>query len=241
MPAPAWDMRRRGPAAHPRTAEPTRASAGRAQSAACRPSLEAGAHLCSSQAMKLRSSRFANPGMRHAAGMTLVEILVTLAIAALLMTLAVPSFKPVLERWRIKQSVGALTDTLRLARSEAIKRGGNVVIQKLANNTDGCTLAATPAEWGCGWRVFFDGDGDGNFSAGDELLQLVQATAGIQVRHSSNAAAIAVDRWGKMDGLGAKSFVVAPFPDGSASPATRTLCISSGARIHEEEGAACKS
>lgn len=191
--------------------------------------------------MKLRSFRFADPGMRHAAGLTLVEILVTLAIAALLMTLAVPSFKPVLERWRVKQSVGALTDTLRLARSEAIKRGGNVAIQKLANNTNGCTLAAAAGDWGCGWRVFVDSDGDGSFSAGDELLQLVQIPANIQVRHSANTAGIAVDRWGKMDGLGAKSFVVAPFPDGNASQATRTLCISSGARIHEEEGAACRS
>ncbi|MCD2513580.1 GspH/FimT family pseudopilin [Comamonas endophytica] len=191
--------------------------------------------------MKLRSSRFADPGMRHAAGLTLVEILVTLAIAALLMTLAVPSFKPVLERWRVKQSVGALTDTLRLARSEAIKRGGNVAIQKLANNTNGCTLAAAAADWGCGWQVFVDSDADGSFSANEELLQLVQIPANIQVRHSGGTASIAVDRWGKMDGLGAKSFVVAPFPDGNASPATRTLCISSGARIHEEEGAACRS
>lgn len=189
--------------------------------------------------MKLRYPRFAPSGPRRAAGLTLVEVLVTLSIAALLMSLAVPSFQPVLERWRVKQSVGALTDTLRLARSEAIQRGGNVTIQKLANDSAGCTLAATPADWGCGWQVFFDSDASGSHTTADALLQRVQIPTGITVTHSSGTAAIAVDRWGKMDGLGAKSFVVAPFPDGIASPATRTLCISSGGRIHEKEGAGC--
>lgn len=189
--------------------------------------------------MRLHFASCAYPGARHAPGLTLVELLVTLAIVALLVTLAVPSFQPLLERWRVKHSVGALTDTLRLARSEAIKRGGNVAIQKLTPQADGCTLAATPANWSCGWRVFVDHDASDSYSAGDELLQLVQIPTGIMVRHSSNAATIAVDRWGKMDGLSAKSFVVAPLPAGTASPATRILCISSGGRIHDEEGAAC--
>ncbi len=190
--------------------------------------------------MKLRSSRFADLGTPRAAGLTLVEILVTLAIAALLMTLAVPSFKPMLDRWRVKQSLGALTDTLRLARSEAIKRGGNVMIQKLPNNTDGCTLAAAAGDWGCGWRVFVDSDASGGYTASDLMLQTAQLPGGIQVRHVVNVAAIGIDRWGKMDGLNAKSFTIFPAPDGTGSAATRTLCISAGGRIHEEEGASCQ-
>lgn len=170
----------------------------------------------------------------------MVEILVTLSIVALLMTLAVPSFKPLLDRWRVKQSLGALTDTLRLARSEAIKRGGNVVIQKLPNNTNGCTLAPTAADWGCGWRVFVDSDANGSYSANEEILQTAQVAPGIEVRHVASVAAIGVDRWGKMDGLNARSFTIFPSSDGTTSSATRTLCISAGARIHEEEGAVCK-
>jgi len=189
--------------------------------------------------MKLRSSRFADLGTRRVAGLTLIEVLVTLAIVALLMTLAVPSFKPILDRWRVKQSVGALTDTLRLTRSEAIKRGGNVVIEKLPNNTAGCTTAAAAADWGCGWRVFVDNDGNGSFSSGDETLQTVQLPSGIQVQHVVNDANIGVDRWGKMDGLNAKSFTIFPALDGSNSQATRTLCISAGGRIHDEPGATC--
>lgn len=194
--------------------------------------------------MKLRSSRFADLGTPRAAGLTLVEILVTLAIVALLMTLAVPSFKPMLDRWRVKQSLGAMTDTIRFARSEGIKRGGNVVIQKLPNNTDGCVQAPTATDWGCGWRVFVDSNADGSYSANEEVLMQVQVPSGMAVTHvlgvaGTNAETIAVNRWGNMDGLNTKRFQVFPSADGLASRATRTLCLAAGGRLHENEGTAC--
>lgn len=177
--------------------------------------------------------------MRRSAGLTLVEIMVTLAILALLMALAVPSFTPLLERWRVQQSVSAMTDTIQLARSEAIKRGGNVAIQKNANNTQGCTLATTNADWGCGWLVFVDGNADGVLAANEEILQSTLLPPGIQVEHSSNTATMTVDRWGKMDGLSAKRFVVFPLAAGRASPATRSICVSAGGRIRITESATC--
>lgn len=177
--------------------------------------------------------------MHPAAGLTLVEVMVTVAILALLLGLAVPSFKPLLDRWRVQQAVGAMTSTMQLARSEAIKRGGNVVIQKNANNTDGCTLAATAADWGCGWIVFVDSDTSGSFTAGEEILQSARIPSGITVVHSTGAAVIRVDRWGKMDGLNAKSFVLAPSPDGTTSPATRSVCVAAGGRIRITESASC--
>ncbi|WP_200843711.1 GspH/FimT family pseudopilin [Pantoea sp. 18069] len=177
--------------------------------------------------------------MRRAAGLTLIEILVTLSIVAILTAIAVPSFKPMLDRWRVRQSEGAITDTIRLARSEAIKRGGNVVIQKMPDNTDGCTLAPAAADWGCGWQVFVDSDANGSYSAGEEVLLSARVPPGMAVTHGRSAATISVDRWGNMDGFNAKSFVVFPYADGTGSPATRTLCISAGGRINTKEAASC--
>lgn len=181
--------------------------------------------------------------MRPAAGLTLVEVMVTVAILALLLGLAAPSFKPLLERWRVQQAVGAMTSTMQLARSEAVKRGGNVVIQKNADNTDGCTLAATAADWGCGWIVFVDSDASGSFTAGEEVLQSTRIPTGIEVVHNkaNGAAVIRLDRWGKMDGLGAKSFLVTPHPSETASPATRSICVSAGGRIRIDESTSCLS
>lgn len=191
--------------------------------------------------MKLRSSRFADLGPPRAAGLTLVEVLVTLSIVALLMSLAVPSFKPMLDRWRVKQSLGALSDTLRLARAEAIKRGGNVVIQKLPNNTNGCTLADGDDNWGCGWFVYLDANANKSFETNtnppDERLQGSELPGGIQVLHRFGPQ-ITVDRWGAMDSQGT-SFTVSVASGDLDAPTTRTLCVSSGGRIHEKEAKQC--
>lgn len=174
----------------------------------------------------------------------MVEILVTLAIVALLMTLAVPSFKPLLDRWRVRQAEGAVTDTLRLARTEAIKRGGSVVMQKMENSTDNCTTAPLASDWGCGWRLFVDSDGNGKYTQGEEVLLNARVPAGMGVTHvlgaaGSSAETIAINRWGNMDGINAKSFIIYPYAEGPGSPVTRTLCVSAGGRIGEKVGATC--
>jgi len=174
----------------------------------------------------------------------LVEILVTLSIVALLTTLAVPSFKPLLDRWRVRQAEGAVTDVIRLGRTEAIKRGGNVVIQKMDNTTDNCVTAPRTTDWGCGWRLFVDSDGNGRYTQGEEVLLNARVPAGMGVTHvlgaaGSDADAIAINRWGNMDGINAKSFIVYPYAEGTGSKAARTLCVSAGGRINGKAGATC--
>ena len=67
--------------------------------------------------------------------------MVVVSIVAILAALAGPSFTPLIENWRVRESAEQLQSTLYYARSEAIKRGGQVVIQKIPNNTNGCTSA----------------------------------------------------------------------------------------------------
>ncbi len=188
--------------------------------------------------MKLSHSQARALSIRRSAGLTLIEILVTTAISALLLTLAAPTFKPLLDRWRVQQAVGAVTTVMQLSRAEAIKRGGHIAIQKNPNNTDGCTIAVKKSDWGCGWQMFVDSDADGQLDPGEEILQSTQIPPGIQVEHSSGATTISVDRWGKMNGMGGQGFVVSPL--GSVSSATRSVCISAGGRIRTTEKPSCQ-
>ena len=163
-------------------------------------------------------------------GFTAIELMVTLAILGVLMALAGPSFAQWMESWRVRQATEQLRDTLQFARSEAIKRSGQVVIQKIPNNTNGCTSAPNSSDWGCGWTVCHDTNNSGTCTAADTLLQRIDAPRAIEVTRSSGAASIKFNRWGLVAGsyLG---FNIVPLDKNISHPGARGLCMSSGGRI----------
>lgn len=179
-------------------------------------------------------------GCRTPQGLTAVELLTTLSILGLLAGLAAPSFGRMMDRWQVQQTVDGLQSTLYFARSEAIKRGGRVGIQKTANLTEGCTLAKTNQEWGCGWFVFEDLNSDGKWQKTEAMLHRVAAPGRVAVIHQSGGTGIRVDRFGKMSGLNAKGFTVSPAQEGLSSPATRGLCMASGGRIRITSEVPCQ-
>ena len=172
-------------------------------------------------------------------GFTAIELMVVVSIIAILAALAVPSFAPLIERWRVRDALEAMQSTLYLARSEAIKRGGRIGIQKLPKTTPGCLLANTNEEWGCGWFVFADENQDGKWQATEARLQTIQTPANTNVIHKGGGQSIKVDRYGMMSGLNAKGFIFAPEPTGISSPATLGLCMSSGGRIRTIKDVPC--
>lgn len=66
--------------------------------------------------------------MNRNSGFTLIELMVTLAVAVIIATIAVPNFKLLIQDNRTVTQTNALISALNLARSEAIKRGGNVSV-----------------------------------------------------------------------------------------------------------------
>ena len=77
---------------------------------------------------------------RHARGFTLMEVMVVVSILGVLAALAAPSFTSLIDKWRISQATDSMKSTIYYARSEAIKRGGRIGIQKNKNG-NGCNLA----------------------------------------------------------------------------------------------------
>lgn len=165
-----------------------------------------------------------------AAGFTAIELLTVIAIMGVLAALAAPTFAPMIERWRVKQAVEELTSTIYYARSEAIKRGGRVLIQKLPNNTNGCTTASTNQDWDCGWFVCEDTNNNNTCNATEPVLQRYDAPTNLQITRTSGAASIKLNRWGLVDGawLG---FSLVPLNKSITDQAARGLCMSSGGRI----------
>jgi len=82
---------------------------------------------------------------REARGFTLVELMVSLLVAAILLGIAVPSFRDAALSSRLTGYANDLVASVQVARSEAIKRNLTV---KLCASVNGSTCAA-----GVGWEV----------------------------------------------------------------------------------------
>ncbi len=110
--------------------------------------------------------------MRHKSakcfGFTLIELMVTVAIAAILLGVAIPNFVSIINSNRLTADANELLTALNLARSEAIKRSVSVSVRKVDNNSS--TNLGAGTNWEKGWDVFTDIDEDGNFDAGVDTL-----------------------------------------------------------------------
>ena len=112
-------------------------------------------------------------------GMTLIELLVTVSIVAILATMAAPSLREMLESNRLTALNNQLVSTLNYVRAEAVKRAYPVTM--CVRNTDGSACASSGG-FEKGWLVFVDCNGDntldtsgcnygsGNTNAAEEIL-----------------------------------------------------------------------
>lgn len=100
-------------------------------------------------------------------GFTLIELIITLCITVIVLTVAVPSFTTTIQNNRATTQVNDFVTTLNLARSEAIKRGTRISICKSADASS-CDTSTTG--WEQGWIVFIDSDTDETHDTGETIL-----------------------------------------------------------------------
>lgn len=131
-------------------------------------------------------------------GLSLIELLVTLSIAVILLTIGVPSFIDMMATNTASSYANDLLTDINYARSEAITRGTRLVVCK--GNATAAGSGCTTGNWEDGWKVFEDcnnnqtvndatcpdRDGDGA-SDNEEVLRVHQAlSSGWTLRGNTN-------------------------------------------------------
>jgi len=119
---------------------------------------------------------------RHSNGFTLLELMVTLVIATLLVTVAIPSFIGLIKKNRISTYTNNLVTSLALARSEAVKRGTQISLCA-SNNGLNCTNTSFQQ----GWIVFSDQNVAGTVDGTDTVLRVQEAATGLSFTITGNA------------------------------------------------------
>ncbi len=113
----------------------------------------------------MRANR--HPDHGTCAGLTLIELMVTIAIAAILLAIAVPNLQNLFINNRLVTASNSFVASLNTARSEAIRRGASVSLRR--NST-------TSGDWGsAGWTMFVDSDADGTLDSGETTLKIENA------------------------------------------------------------------
>lgn len=110
-------------------------------------------------------------------GFTLIELMVAVAILAILLAVGVPSFQSFIASSRLTTANNDFVSAMALARSEAIRRGSRVTVCKSADGST-CTDAGG---WHQGWLVFADTTRAGasaEVNTGESIVSRYEAVSG---------------------------------------------------------------
>jgi len=165
--------------------------------------------------------------MKKQNGFTLIELMVTLVVATILITVAVPGMQSMIESNKVVTAANSISSVMNLARSEAAKRAVNVTAC-VSNDQASCTGAT----WNQGWLVWADLNNNASLDAG-EIIQVGSAlpastnvTATVaSIAFDSTGFASAANTWKVCDsGSGNVGYEVKLLVSGALSESTQVAC-----------------
>jgi type IV fimbrial biogenesis protein FimT len=161
-------------------------------------------------------------------GLTLIELMVTLAVMVVLMAVAVPSMSDFTANNQVVAAKSAFASAVALARTEAAKRGRVVILQALGTGPTG-------NEFANGWEIVADDNGDG--LAGVNETRLRRAAATFDKTKLGGNASLAFRASGALVGSSAEvykvcrqsgstaGYSITVTPSGATDVAAITTCI----------------
>ncbi|WP_411834299.1 GspH/FimT family pseudopilin [Pseudoxanthomonas mexicana] len=162
---------------------------------------------------------------RQVHGFTLIELMVVVAVVAVLAAVAFPNLNGVIRANRVATASNEMIASLALARSEAVRgtRGAGV-----CSSANGTTCGGN---WNDGWIVWQDTNGNGAFSAGvDQIVRYTQGRSTLTL--ATEPGEIFFDPRGRPDA--ARGFTVTPT---GYDEDARGVCLSATGQARVVQGA----
>lgn len=118
-------------------------------------------------------------------GFTLIELLTVIAVIAITASLAAPNMASMIRADRVAGEITALSSSIRVAKSEAIKRGSAV---QLCASSDGSTCSGSN-NWSTGWIIYTDPNRSQTLDIGEVVIAKEQSIKAGDSLLASNAVA----------------------------------------------------
>ena len=170
------------------------------------------------------------PSSKSDRGITLIELIFTIAIASILCAVSLPALGSLMRSGQSRSAHNALVAALNLARGSAVSRQSDVSI---CPSTDGATCD-NAVWWQNGWIVFADPNHDGMRSDSEAIVHVGQARDGMAIASSAGRRHVTY----RGDGTSAGTNLTFTFCDRRGPASADTLVISNAGRIRSGKATA---
>src|SRR6266478_9789562 len=174
--------------------------------------------------MKSKTDVIATPS--KSLGFNLLELMVTVAVATLIVSIALPSCSAIIQSARLKMQIYDFNGALDFARSEAVKRGTWVTVCASADQA-ACGPGGT--QWESGWIVFVDTNNNHVVDAGEgPALRAATALTATYALRGTSATTLASYITFNAKGVSSASGQFVLCQNGNINPSVAILIGSSG-------------
>lgn len=119
---------------------------------------------------------------KRQSGFTLIELVTTLAVATVLISMAIPGVNTFLMNSRQSSSINNFVSAMHLARSAAVTKNTRITICVSSDGAD-----CDSSDWDQGWIVFTDTNSNQSVDAGEVIIGAGGATTGLTIESSEFA------------------------------------------------------
>lgn len=122
---------------------------------------------------------------RTSKGFTLIELVITMAIIIVVVSIAIPSFSGFWRDAELKTQTNLFLSAFHYARTEALMRGFPVFL--CASDGDECSDSS---DWHLGWIVYVDLNGNGSLGSDEQIRTFPALSEGYSLQPNVNAPSL---------------------------------------------------